>query len=254
MKTLFRSAVLALPLALALAAHLAQPARAGILEDDEARKAILDLRQKVEQIQQELRQQIAEKTDKSSTLDLVGQNEQLRQEIAKLRGQVEVLTNEVANSQRRQKDFYVDLDNRLRNLEPKKVVVDGKEAQVDLSEQKAYDAALALYKSGDYRNASTSFADFLRRYPESAYTAAVQYGLGNAFYAQRDCKSAIATHNAMVKNFPDNVKAPDAMLSVGVCHTELKEKAAAKKVLEALVAQYPESAAAQTAKERLGGK
>lgn len=251
MKTLFRSALLALPLTLALSAL---SAHAGILEDDEARKAILDLRAKVEQIQQDLRQQIGEKTDKSSTLDLVNQNEQLRQEIAKLRGQIEVLTNELSNAQRRQKDFYVDLDNRLRNLEPKKMVVDGKEAQVDLSEQKAYDAALALYKGGDYRNASVSFADFLRRFPESAYTAAVQYGLGNAFYAQRDCKSAIATHQAMVKNFPDNAKAPDAMLSIAVCHSELKEKPAAKKALEALIAQYPDSSAAQTAKERLGGK
>ena len=247
MKPLYRTApllfisLLALPLA----------TQAGILEDDEARKAILDLRAKVDQIQQDLKGQIALKSDKSAALDLVNQNEQLRAEIAKLRGQIEVLTNELSNTQQRQKDFYVDLDNRMRKLEPKKVTVDGKEAQVDPGEQKSYDSALALFKSGDYRNAATSFADFLRRYPESAYAAAVQYGLGNAYYAQRDCKSAIAAHQALVKNFSDSPKAPDAMLNIAVCHIELKEKPQARKALEALISQYPESSAAQTAAERL---
>jgi tol-pal system protein YbgF len=248
MKTLYRTA----PLLLMSLLTLPFAAKAGLLEDDEARKAILDLRAKVEQIQQDLRGQIALKSDKSSALELVNQNEQLRAEVAKLRGQIEVMTNELANAQQRQKDFYVDLDTRVRKLEPKKVTVDGREAQVDPGEQKSYDAALAVFKGGDYRNAAASFADFLRRYPESAYAGAVQYGLGNAYYALRDCKSAIVAHQALVKNFPDSPKAPDAMLNIAVCHIELKEKPLAKKALEALISQYPESSAAQTAKERLG--
>ena len=80
-------------------------ASAGIFDDDEARKAILDIRARIDA-----------KADKSSVLELVNQNEVLRQEVAKLRGQVEMLTNELANSQRRQKDFYVELDSRTRKL------------------------------------------------------------------------------------------------------------------------------------------
>ncbi len=249
MKTLFRTAPPRLLLTLLLALPLT--GNAGILEDDEARKAILDLRAKVEQYHQDLKAQIALKSDKTSALDLVNQNEQLRAEIAKLRGQIEVLANELANAQQRQKDFYVDLDTRMRKLEPKKVTVDGKEAQVDPGEQKAYEAALALFKSGDYPGASVSFAEFLRRYPDSAYAAAVQYGLGNAFYAQRNCKSAIAAHQTLVKNFADHPKAPDAMLNIAVCHIELKEKPLARKALDALISQYPDSSAAETAKDRL---
>jgi tol-pal system protein YbgF len=255
MKIPFRTAPLRLaPFALCALFALPGLAHAGLLEDDEARKAILDLRAKVDQIQQDLHGQIASKADKASALELVNQIEQLRQEVAKLRGQIEVLTNELSNTQQRQKDFYVDLDNRLRKLEPKKVTVDGKEAQVDPGEQKSYDAALAVFKNGDYRNAASGFADFLRRYPESAYAAAAQYGLGTAYYALRDCKSAIDAHRALVKTFPDNPKAPDAMLNVAICHIELKEKPQAKKVLEALILQYPDSSAAQTARERLSAK
>ncbi len=250
MKTLYRSALLLLALPFS--------SQAGLLEDDEARKAILDLRAKVEQIQQnqqqtlqETRQQITTKMDKASALDLISQTDLLRQEISRLRGQLEVLTNELSSAQQRQKDFYVDLDSRLQKLEPKKITVDGKEGQVDPSEQRSYDASLALFKGGDYKGAAASFGDFLRRYPESAYGAAVQYGLANSFYALRDCKSAIVANQSMVKTYPDSPKAPDAMLNIAICHIELKEKPLAKKALEAVIVQYPDSSAAQTARERL---
>ena len=111
-------------------------AHAGLFDDDEARKALLDLRAKVEAMRSELNARIDTKSDKSSTLDLVNQNEMTLQEVAKLRGQIEVLSNELANAQKRQKDFYVDLDARLRKLEPREVTIDGKTAQVDPNEQK----------------------------------------------------------------------------------------------------------------------
>lgn len=215
-------------------------AQAGLFDDEEARKAILELRGKLE-----------EKANKSSILELSRQNEQLREEVAKLRGQVEVLTNELSNAQQRQKDFYVDLDNRLRKLEPQRVSVDGKEVSIEQSEQKTFDSATALYKAGNYKNAGAAFADFLRRYPQSGYAPQAQYLLGNTYYAQRDCRNAIAAQQAVVKNYPENPKAPDALLNIATCQIELKEKAAAKKSLEALIAQYPEAPAAQTAKERL---
>ena len=96
--------------------------QAALFEDEEARIAILEIRARLNNMQSE----INAKADKTNSLDLNNQNEQLRQEIARLRGQVEILTNELANAQKRQKDFYVDLDGRLRKLEPQKVTVDGK--------------------------------------------------------------------------------------------------------------------------------
>jgi TolA-binding protein len=83
----------------------------------------------------------------------VTQNENMLQEIAKLRGQIEVLANDIANAQKRQKDFYVDLDARLRKLEPREVTIDGKTAQVDPGEQRGYEAAMQLFKAGDYKAA-----------------------------------------------------------------------------------------------------
>jgi tol-pal system protein YbgF len=226
-------------------------AHAGLLEDDEARKAILDLRNRVEALSHDLSTRLDNKADKTGALDLNSQNEQLRQEIQKLRGQVEVLTNELANTQQRQKDFYVDLDNRLRKLEPQKTTIDGKEATIQPGEQSVYDAALALFKGGDYRGAASAFIDFLRRYPQSGYAASAQYWLGNTYYAQRDYRNAINAQQLVAKNYPDSPKVPDALLNIASCYIELKDKPAAKKALQNVIANYPDSQAAQTAKERL---
>jgi tol-pal system protein YbgF len=230
-------------------------ASAGLFDDDEARKAILDLRTKLEALSNRLDNkidtQLEPKADKTVVLDLVNQNEQLRQDIAKLRGQIEVLTNDLSNTQRRQQDFYVDLDNRLRQLEPKKVLLDGKEATVDTNEQRAYDAALNLFKGGDYKNAATSLTSFITNYPQSPYQALAGYWLGNSYFAQRDCKNAVSVLQNMAKNFPDNPKAPDALLTVSACQLELKEKSAAKKTLETVIKQYPDTEAAQAAKARM---
>ncbi len=221
--------------------------QAALFEDDEARRAILDIRKRLDSMQGE----IGTKADKSSNLDLLNQNEQLRQEIAKLRGQIEVLTNELANQQRREKDFYVDLDTRLRKLEPQKVTIDGREVTMEPGEQKAYDAALGYFKAGDYKNAGAAFSDFLRRYPQSGLAPSAQYWLGNTYYALRDYRNAISAQQVVVKNYADSPKAADALLNIASCQMELKDKAAAKKTLETLIGQYPDSPAAQTAKERL---
>ncbi|HWJ94859.1 MAG TPA: YbgF trimerization domain-containing protein, partial [Telluria sp.] len=91
---------------LALAAWLPLQASAGILEDDEARKAILELRAKVDAMARDLNARIDTKSDKTAALEQLNQQEQTMQEIARLRGQIEVLANELSNAQKHQKDYY----------------------------------------------------------------------------------------------------------------------------------------------------
>nr|WP_230414512.1 tol-pal system protein YbgF [Collimonas silvisoli] len=231
-----------------LAAVFSAPtAHAGLFDDDEARRAILDIRSKIDAVNA----RVDGKADKTSSLNLSDQNDRLNQEISKLRGQIEVLTNELANTQQRQKDFYVDLDTRLRKLEPQKVSVDGQEVSIGANDQKAYDAALATFKAGDYKTAVTAFSNFVRSNPDSGLAPSAQYWLGNAYYALRDYKNAIAAQQVVVSKYADNPKAADALLNISSSYTELKNKPQAKRALEQLLAQYPNTPAAQTAKERL---
>ncbi|MGZ5199897.1 MAG: tol-pal system protein YbgF [Telluria sp.] len=234
-----------------LAAWLPLQASAGLLEDDEARKAILDLRAKIEQLSRDLNARTDTKADKSAVLDMLNQHEQDMQEIARLRGQVETLANQLSNVQKNQKDFYADLDARIKKLEPQQANIDGRTAEVLPSEKQSYDAAFEQFRSGDYKAATGALQDFVKRYPQSAYAANAQYWLGNAYYAQRDYKNAISAQELVVSNYGDSPKAPDAMLNIASSYTEMNDEKAARKALQQLVKKYPESSAAQAAKERL---
>ncbi|OON63697.1 tol-pal system protein YbgF [Massilia sp. KIM] len=234
-----------------LAAWMPLQASAGLLDDDEARKAILDLRTKVDNITRELQGRLDGKADKSATLEMLNQHEQTMQELARLRGQIEVLTNEISKAQNGQKQLYADLDARIKKLEPRQETIDGQTAEVMPAEKTAYDNATALFQSGDYKSAAAALQDFVRRYPESAYASNAQYWLGNAYYALGDYKNAIVAQEALTKNYATSAKVPDAMLNIASSYALLKDNKKARAALQQLVSRYPSSTAAQTARDRL---
>ncbi len=238
--------------ALPLLALLAAPvAHAGLFDDDEARKQITALRE-----------QVSERLDKLDAaargqLDLANQMEGLRADLARLQGQIEVLTYENDAAQKRQRDFYIDLDSRLRKLETPPVAEKAAEptAKADpQAETRDFEAALNFFKAGKYKEAQTALESFLKTYPGSVMAPGGQYWLGNAYYALHDCKKAIEVQAVVVSKWPDNPKAPDALLSMATCQQELGDNKATKKTLEAVVAQYPSSVAADVARQRLKKK
>ena len=240
----------------AAAVLLAFSANAALFEDDEARKAILDLRQKVDAAQQRTADDIRRAGDengqlKRSLLQLSNTIESLRNELSAMRGQNEELARSVSDLQRTQKDVTQSVDERLRKVEPSKVSVDGKEFQSDLAEKQAFEAALATLRAGDFAAAQTGFASFMTRYPQSGYRSSSLFWLGNAQYALRNYKDAVTNFKSMIAAEPTHVRAPEAYLSMANSQVELKDTKAARKSLEDLVAAYPQSEAAPVAKERL---
>ena len=236
---------------LVLAAWMPLQASAGLLDDAEARKAIIDLRAKVDAIARDLNARIETKSDKTAQLDMLNQHEQTMQEIARLRGQIEVLNNQIVRAQESQKQLYADLDARIKRMEPQQAVVDGQATEVLPAEKTSYESATAMFQSGDYKGAATALQDFVRRFPDSAYAPAAQYWLGNAWYALGDYKKAIAAQEVVTTTYASSNKVPDAMLNIGSSYALLKDSKNARKTLQQLVKNYPESGAAKTAKDRL---
>jgi tol-pal system protein YbgF len=243
-----------------LAALVAPAAHAVIFDDDEARRAILDLRQKLEQSNEAQRKaqadQIAQFGDqlgqlKRSLLDLNNQLEGLRQDNAKLRGQNEQLARDLAEVQRKQADIQQGVDDRIRKIEPQKVTLDDREFMVEPDEKRTYDESLEAVRKGDFDRAAGSFSGLLRRWPNSGYRASALFWLGNAQYGQRNYKDAIGTFRTLVTTAPDSPRAPEALLALANCQAELKDTKAARKTIEELVKTYPKSEAAQAGRERL---
>ncbi len=227
-----------------------------LFEDSEARRAILELRQRMDSLGQ-ASQRAGERSGdevsqlRRSLLDLQTQIEALRTEQAMLRGQNEQLQREVAELQRRQKDIAQGVDERLRQFEPVKVSLDGREFQADPAEKRDFEAALAVFRSGRFAEAGTAFSAFIKQYPQSGYQPSALFWLGNAQYATRDYKEAINNFKALLAAAPSHARAPEAALSIANCQIELKDTRAARKTLEDLVRTYPNSEAATAAKERL---
>jgi tol-pal system protein YbgF len=246
-------------LVMLLAATCAMSAQAGLFDDEEARRAILDLRQRVEAGRQEGERRKAETERlnednalmRRSLLDLQGQIDALKTEQAKLQGQNEQLARDLSESQRRIKDATQVVDERLRRFEPIKVTVDGVEFLAEPTEKRDYEAAVAVFRKGEFAAAQASLVDFIRRYPQSGYMSLAFFWLGNAQYATRDYKEAIANFRSMLSQAPQHLRAPEAQLSIANCQIEMKDSKAARKSLEDLVKNFPNSEAAFAAKERL---
>jgi len=238
--------------ALVAASLFTAPARAALFEDDEARRAILDLRQQQQQLREELRRSNEENgTLRRSLLELQNQIEALRSELAQQRGGGEQLARDIADLQKRQRDIAQGVEERLRKFEPVQVTVDGKEFAADPAEQRDFEAALGAFRRGDFTAAQAAFAEFVRKYPGSGYRPTALFWLGNAQYANRDYRGAIGNFRALLQLAPDHARAPEAVLSIANCQIELKDNAAARKTLDDLVKAYPQSEAASAARERL---
>ncbi len=241
----------AIGLALAAASASAQ-----LFPDNEARKAILELRAADEKLRQDIAAQNRELTEqlaavKRSLLELSNQIEQVRAELARQRGANEQLARDVAELQRKAKDIAVGVDERMRRIEPQRVVLDGKEFVADPEEKRQYEEAMAILRAGDFPGAASALQNFQKRWPASGYGDSVRFWLGNALYGKRDLVAAITMLRTFIANAPEHARVPEALLAIANSQTELKDTRSARATLTDLLKRYPQSEAAQAGRERL---
>jgi tol-pal system protein YbgF len=202
---------------------------------------------------------------RKSMLELQNQIDRQKGDISQLRGDNEVLARNLADMQIRQKDMLQAseqklqaveqrsqaVEQKLTKLDPVKVTLDGREFMADPAEKRDFDAAFALFRTGDFVKSQKALYDFIQRYPGSGYSASALYWLGNAQYSNRDYKEAIINFRSMISKNPDHMRAPEALLSIANCQLEMKDPKSAKKTLEDLMKVYPKSEAAFAGVERL---
>jgi tol-pal system protein YbgF len=256
-----------LALFLTLSLGWASLSSAGLFSDDEARQKITVLQQQIQVMEERVAQM--ENTARSQGVSVLTQLEALKADLTTLRGQVEVHAHDLETMQKRQRDLYVDLDSRLRKLESgggpasdagvpatdsgKTGVAAGQQpaATVIEDETKTYEAALGMFKAGNYQGAIDGFQGFVGSHPNSQLAPSSYYWIGNSYFNLRDYKNAIVSQEKLVSQYPDSAKVPDALLNIASCQQGLGEASAAKKTLKNIVAKYPLSNAAELAKKRL---
>ena len=225
---------------LSVAASLLSQNTWAILSDDEARRAILELRKSVSASQ-------------AAILDLQNHLDKHKSENAQLRGQIESLQKQSDDLSNNQKSFYQDLDARISRLEPQNVEVEGVTGIVQAGEKSSYDEALKSFQAGQIKNADSEFTTFIRKYPSSPYLPLALYWSGNTKYALKDYKAAITQLQGLISRYPGHQRVPAATLTMANANLESGKKAVAKKLLTDLISKYPDSDAAKEAKPILAG-
>ena len=193
--------------------------------DDQARRAILDLREQLNALVDQSRQIRVQQADQIETL---------QQEVARLRGEVERLghvaqRNEPAQGNQNETTIQVS----------------------DPAEQAAYNEAMLSFRAGQYADAVNAFTRFIQSYPQSALVHEARFYRGSSLYATKDFKGSITGLDAMLKASPNDPRAPDALLVMAASQVELNDLAGARASLQRIVNEFPNTPAAETAQNRL---
>jgi tol-pal system protein YbgF len=239
---------------------------AGLFDDEEARKQIAsqqaliaDLRNQVQALDARIIK-LDEALSSQPLLDLHNQIETLRLELNKLQGQIEVLGNESELTQKRQKDFYIDLDDRLRRLEqrsetggsesaapgPKEKEPDAHSANVDgvpetdTGTVATAPAPVAVVPSSALASGSGAAAP-----ADSAENQA--YEAAYSLFKAGKYKDAISQFNKFIKTYPASNFVPSAQYWIGNSYYALRDFKNAITAQEKLLSNYPDSAKAPDA-------
>lgn len=263
-------------LALGLASAVVH-AQAALFGDDEARKRIEALRVEQDRSAAETRERLnrlEESVRNIGVVELLRQIEVLTAEVARLRGQLEVLGYQNEQVQKRQRDFYLDLDSRLKRLEspgapaaaaPAAAPTPAASAPAAVlpvaatspapaaapTDTAAYQAAYDLFQKKDFAAAIEAFRQFLKAHRSSVLAANASYWLGISLANQKDFKGAMAAQQEVVAKHPKSPKAPDALLAIASMQAELGDAGSARDTLEDVIAKYPGTEAAAKARTRL---
>jgi tol-pal system protein YbgF len=200
--------------------------------------------------------------ENGSLIELAAQISQLQAETQSLRGEIETLRFESEGAATRQRDLYVDIDQRLQNLEQGQaraatlpqgggLVGGGNAPLAGATDQQAYDAAFALIQARRYDEAANAFTGFLSTYPASALGDNAQYWLAETYYVRRQFAEGLPQFQKVIDSYPQSAKLPDALLKIGYCNYELKRFDAARNALQQVTRMYPDTTAARLATQRL---
>jgi len=199
-----------------------------------------------------------------SLVELTMQVDDLQRQNATLQGRAESLEYSAETTASRQRDLYVDVDDRLQNLERSLQnqvstvnVLDGGAllpGQLPVpggSDRDNYQAAFELLKEQRYEPAALAFQQFLISFPDSQLADNAQYWLAESYYVTDKFENALKEFQVVINKHPRSRKVPDALLKIGYSNYELERWDAARTSLGLVQSEYPDTTAARLAEQRL---
>ena len=193
--------------------------------DDDARRAILELRESIKTLQTDL------EANRNAQIQLSTEINNLKELNRRLTGRIEELVNAQNQEKRNARTQYETLDKRLAVFEPQVVVIDG--------------------QSGKYGDAEKAFKDFNDNFKKSPYRMDALFWWGTSAFANEHYKTAISSQNQLLREFSKGARAADAMMLVASSQAASGSINAAKATLQKIIKTYPKTDVAKEAAQRI---
>ena len=220
----------------------------------------------------------------------VVQAQDLEENVRQLTGEVERMGFEREEQTEKQKRIqddnnqrFIDLENRLREIERRLQQADAekdraekalKAAEKKRKDQEAaalkaendkkdkikatygkknaktlYNEAFASIKKQDYKTAEKQFEAFLELYPKNDLAGNAQYWLGESYFARGQFDKAAIAFAEGFQKYRDSQKAPDNLFKLGLIMARMNKKEEACIAFKNFSAEYPK--VSESMKKRL---
>ncbi|HHJ4199829.1 TPA: tol-pal system protein YbgF [Aeromonas veronii] len=191
--------------------------------------------------------------------ELQQQVDSLQGEVSELRGQLEQQTYQMEQSQERQRQLYQELDKVASSQQaapaaaaPAAAATPAAAANYSTNqdENQAYDAAVNMVlKEKNYDKAIPAFQGFIKQYPNSGYVPNAHYWLGQLLFNKGDRAGASAQFSTVANKYSKSPKRADALLKLGMLAQLDGKKAEAKSFYEQVIKGYPGTTSAKLAEQ-----
>ena len=201
-------------------------------------------------------------------MNLPQQVNDIQMQLQQLSGQLQVQEHDLKLLNIQQRNFYQDLDERLRKLsggdndsaaknnvkkqgglksgqKGDRVGRNSVQNDIELQDSNAYKAALDLVAKRQYDKAVNQLNNYITAFPNGEYVDKAHYWLGEIYFLKKSYAQSLAAFQLVVKGSPKSPRVPDALYKLALIKLVQGDERDAKQQFKEIKRRFPNSTAAQ---------
>ena len=182
--------------------------------------------------------ELENRVNNQKLMELLQSAESTQQQLTVIRGDIELVQHELANTKKRQDDLYSDLDNRINEQTKKSQDMIASEA---IQFSILYQQTMDLISKHQFEQALPTLNKLIQLQHQVDYIADTGFWMGITYTGLGKFDKAIEAYQAFVKKYPEHPRAPDALFNTASCQEALKKNTEKNKTLQQLLKAYPNS-------------
>jgi TolA-binding protein len=195
------------------------------------------------------------RADDEEFIELYLKIQELEQEIALMRNQIEILNTKQDFFERQNEKSFNDLELKIlsyKNIEDLELI-DGEFLTENTNPLNSYEEGIVLIKKGDFVNALIALKNFINLPEKNEQTPLAYFWLGELNLNLGDYEQSIQDFNTLIGLYPGHWRTPLAKYKLGVIYLEEGDSERAEEQFKLVIDEFPESSAAEASRVALDG-